>query len=54
MYELSPEEKIKKLKDQIAECRDYISSDFCKSCMDMYDKIAKYEEELYELQKEIS
>jgi hypothetical protein len=55
MYEpKTPQEKIKKLKDQIADCRDYISSDFCMNCQTMYNKISKYEEEILELEKIIN
>lgn len=54
MEKRTKEERIKKLQDQIAECRDYISSDFCYQCMDMYEKIKEYEKQLNDLQKEIS
>lgn len=40
------EEKIKSIKDRIAECRDYISSDFCMRCTETYKEIARLEQEL--------
>jgi hypothetical protein len=42
----TPEEKIRKLKDQIADCKDYIASDFCTNCIAMYKKIEEYEKEI--------
>lgn len=38
--------KIRDLEDKIHDCKSYISSDFCVSCMEMYDKIRKYEAEI--------
>lgn len=49
---LTKDEKIKKIKDQIAECRDYISSDFCKSCNDMYQKIEILNKKLKDLEND--
>lgn len=40
------QKRIRDLKEQISECRDYISSDFCRNCMDMYKRIEIYEQEL--------
>jgi hypothetical protein len=40
------EEKIQKIKDQIADARDYISSDFCNECISMYARIKELEEQL--------
>lgn len=49
MINLSREEikiKIRDLEDKIHDCKAYISSDFCISCNEMYEKIRKYEAEL--------
>lgn len=46
------QEKIKKIKDRIAECRDYISSDFCKRCTETYKELHRLEEELRALEDE--
>jgi|LakMenEpi03Aug12_release.lakeMendotaPanAssembly.Ray.scaffolds.fasta_scaffold1829417_2 hypothetical protein len=54
MNKLNLEEKIKKLKDQIADCREYISSDFCNNCQTMYKKIEEYEKELTQLKAELN
>jgi hypothetical protein len=44
------EEKIQKIKDKIADARDYISSDFCTECAAMYDRIRELEIELRSLE----
>jgi uncharacterized protein Yka (UPF0111/DUF47 family) len=46
------DQKIKDLKEKIHECRDYISSDFCKNCVDMYKKIEAYEKQIKDLENE--
>jgi hypothetical protein len=46
------DEKIKKIKDKIAECRDYISSDFCVRCSEMYRRIDELEKVLRVLENE--
>lgn len=38
--------KIRDLEDKIHDCKAYISSDFCISCNEMYQKIQKYEAEM--------
>jgi hypothetical protein len=43
--------KIRDLEDKIHDCKSYISSDFCISCMEMYQKISKYEAEIAVLKK---
>jgi hypothetical protein len=56
---LSEEEKEKiynrifDLRNQIYEIKDYISSDFCKKCSDMYTKMFVLEQELKGLQKKV-
>jgi len=45
-------EKIRDLKEKIHECKDYISSDFCRNCVDMYKKIEQYEQEIKDLENE--
>lgn len=52
MYKKTIEEKIKEIKDEIADTREYICSDFCKNCMSMYDKIRILEEALRVLENE--
>lgn len=52
MYQKTLDEKIREIKDQIADCKDYISSDFCTSCMEMYKKIAILEQQLKYLENE--
>jgi hypothetical protein len=46
------DEKIKNLKDKIADIREYISSDFCTNCVDMYKKRNILELELEQLENE--
>ena len=48
----SLQEKIKRIKDKIAECRDYISSDLCRRCTETYNQMHKLEEELRVLENE--
>jgi len=46
--------RISYLKEEIWETRAYISSDFCRRCSEMYDKIMRLEQELKGLQRKIS
>ena len=46
------EERIRKIKDRIADCRDYISSDFCNQCVEMYKEIQSLEITLRVLENE--
>lgn len=46
------DEKIAKIKDRIAECRDYISSDFCARCAEVYKEVHTLENELKILEYE--
>jgi hypothetical protein len=48
--EQTKEEKIQKIKDKIADARDYISSDFCTECVLMYNRIKELETELRSLE----
>lgn len=43
------DEKIRSLKDKIADIRDYISSDFCIQCINAYKEIDLLQEELNKL-----
>ena len=52
MLNQSLEEKIRNLKDKIADIREYISSDFCTNCIDMYKKRTLLELELEQLENE--
>lgn len=46
------EERIKKLKDKIADARDYISSDFCTHCIEVLREITSLEKQLVDLENE--
>lgn len=48
----SLEEKIRNLKDKIADVRDYISSDFCTNCIEMYNQRHILEQQLKDLEDE--
>jgi hypothetical protein len=48
----SLDEKIRNLKDKIADCRDYISSDFCTQCVSTYREIHRLEAILKDLEDE--
>jgi hypothetical protein len=52
MTNLNLEEKIQKLKDRIADCREYISSDFCTNCISIYKEIEVLKQELSDLENE--
>jgi hypothetical protein len=52
MTNLNLEEKIQKLKDRIADCREYISSDFCNNCISIYKEIEVLRKELNDLENE--
>lgn len=44
--------EIKEIKEKIDELMDYISSDFCKSCLKYYKEIAVLEQRLKELEQQ--
>lgn len=46
-------DRISYLKEEIWETRAYISSDICRRCSDMYDKIVILEQELKGLQRKL-
>jgi hypothetical protein len=46
------EEKIIKIKDRISDCREYISSDFCTQCIEIYKEIHSLEQTLKILEDE--
>ena len=46
-------DRISFLKEEIWETRSYISSDFCRRCSEMYDKMSVLEQELQELQRNL-
>lgn len=46
------DEKIRNLKDKIADARDYISSDFCTYCVNVYKEIEVLEKQLLDLENE--
>lgn len=47
-------DRISFLKEEIWEARAYISSESCKRCSDMYEKIVRLEQEIKGLQRKIS
>jgi len=44
--------KIWEIKNKIADIREYISSDFCNNCVEMYKQREILEKELKELEDE--
>ena len=50
--EQSLEEKIWEIKNKIADVREYISSDFCTNCIEMYKQRELLEKQLQELENE--
>lgn len=46
-------DRIFRIKEDIWETRDYINSDFCKKCSDMYIRIMKLEQELEGLKRKL-
>ena len=48
----SIEQQIKDLKDKIADVREYIGSDFCTNCVEMYKQREILEKELRALDDE--
>lgn len=47
----SPKNEVREIKDRIADLKDYISSDCCKSCVNYYKEIETLEQQLKELEK---
>ena len=45
--------RISDVKEEIWESRAYISSDICRRCSEMYDKIVRLEQELKGLQRKL-
>lgn len=43
------DEKIRNLKDKLADIKDYIGSDFCIQCINAYKEIELLQEELNKL-----
>lgn len=52
LNEQSLEEKIWEIKNKIADVREYISSDFCTNCIEMYKQRELLEKQLKELEDE--
>lgn len=46
------DEKIWEIKNKIADVREYISSDFCSNCIEMYKQRELLEQQLKELENE--
>lgn len=47
-------ERIKSLEDKLWDAISYISSDFCKQCSSMYEKIKVYEQEIADLKNQLN
>ena len=45
--------RISEIKEEIWEARAYISSESCKRCSDMYEKILRLEQEIKGLQRKL-
>lgn len=45
--------RICQIKEHIWEAREYINSDFCKKCSEIYAQILKLEQELSSLQRKL-
>lgn len=52
MHEKNLDEKIWEIKNKISDITDYISSDFCIRCTEMYDQRKALEKELENLEDE--
>ena len=48
------DEKIWEIKNKIADVREYISSDFCNNCIEMYKQREVLEQQLKKLEQELS
>lgn len=46
------EERIWEIKNKISDVREYISSDFCTNCIEMYKQRELLEQQLKELEDE--
>jgi hypothetical protein len=46
-------DRIAQIKEEIWEARDYISSDYCKKCSEIYSQIFRLEQELERLQRKL-
>lgn len=46
-------EQIEKIKEDIWEAREYINSDYCKKCSEIYSQIFRLERELESLQRKL-
>jgi len=47
-------DNIARIKEEIWETREYISSDYCRKCSEMYTKLFRLEQELNGLQRKLS
>jgi len=47
-------ERIKSLEEKLWDAVSYISSDFCKQCSSMDDKIKIYEQQIAELKNQLN
>lgn len=46
-------DQIYNLKEEIYETKSYISSEYCRRCSEMYEKLFRLENELKELQRKL-
>jgi hypothetical protein len=47
-------DNIARIKEEIWETREYISSDYCKKCSEMYNKLFRLEQVLDGLKRKLS
>jgi hypothetical protein len=47
-------DKIARIKEEIWETKEYISSDYCRKCSEIYTKLFRLEQELTGLQRKLS
>jgi hypothetical protein len=46
-------DNITQIKEEIWETKEYISSDNCRKCSEMYTKLSRLEQNLIELQRKL-
>jgi chromosome segregation ATPase len=46
-------DRISQIKEDIWEAREYINSDYCKKCSEIYSEIVRLEQQLEDLQRKL-
>jgi len=46
-------DRISQIKEDIWESREYINSDYCKKCSEIYSEIVRLEQQLEDLQRKL-